>query len=87
MLTSRIIHRDLKPGNILLDERGNAYLTDFGIARVLNSNLTGSAIIGTPAYMSPEQANGFHLDALRRLCARHRCSNCSPDDRLKPRHR
>jgi serine/threonine protein kinase len=58
-----IIHRDLKPGNIMLDENGNAYLSDFGIARVLGSNLTGSAIIGTPAYMSPEQANGFPLDA------------------------
>ena len=58
-----IIHRDLKPGNVLLDENGNAYLSDFGIARVLNSNLTGSAIIGTPAYMSPEQANGLPLDA------------------------
>lgn len=57
-----IIHRDLKPANILLDEHGNAYLTDFGIARVLNSNLTGSAIIGTPAYMSPEQVNGLPLD-------------------------
>ncbi|MBZ0275487.1 MAG: serine/threonine protein kinase, partial [Anaerolineae bacterium] len=58
-----IIHRDLKPGNIMLDENGNAYLSDFGIARVLGSNLTGSAIIGTPAYMSPEQANGLPLDA------------------------
>ncbi len=57
-----IIHRDLKPGNVLLDEHNNAYLTDFGIARVINSNLTGSAIIGTPAYMSPEQANGQPID-------------------------
>lgn len=58
-----IIHRDLKPGNIMLDEEGNAYLSDFGIARIMGSNLTGSMIIGTPAYMSPEQANGFALDA------------------------
>ncbi len=58
-----VIHRDLKPGNILLDENSNAYLSDFGIARVLDSNLTGSAIVGTPAYMSPEQANGLPLDA------------------------
>lgn len=58
-----IIHRDLKPGNIMLDENGNAYLSDFGIARVLGSNLTGSAIIGTPAYMSPEQAHGGNIDA------------------------
>jgi serine/threonine protein kinase len=58
-----IIHRDLKPGNVMLDESGNAYLSDFGIARVLGSNLTGSQIIGTPAYMSPEQANGLPLDS------------------------
>lgn len=57
-----IIHRDLKPGNILFDENGNAYLSDFGIARVMDSDLTGSALIGTPAYMSPEQAQSHPLD-------------------------
>lgn len=57
-----IVHRDLKPGNILLDDQQNAYLSDFGIARVIGSDMTGSAIIGTPSYMSPEQANGEVLD-------------------------
>lgn len=57
-----IIHRDLKPGNIMFDENNNAYLSDFGIARVLGSNMTGSMIVGTPAYMSPEQANGLPID-------------------------
>jgi len=55
-----IIHRDLKPANILFDEYGAAYLSDFGIARLQESQstLTGSGIIGTPAYMSPEQVEG-----------------------------
>jgi serine/threonine protein kinase len=55
-----IIHRDLKPGNILFDQYGEAYLSDFGIARLTEATttLTGAAIIGTPAYMSPEQARG-----------------------------
>lgn len=57
-----IIHRDIKPGNIMLDTGDNAYLSDFGIARVLGSELTGSMIVGTPAYMSPEQANGISID-------------------------
>ncbi|MEW6717244.1 MAG: protein kinase [Chloroflexota bacterium] len=54
-----IIHRDLKPGNILFDQYGEAYLSDFGIARMTESDatLTGSKIIGTPAYMSPEQVD------------------------------
>jgi serine/threonine protein kinase/DNA-binding LacI/PurR family transcriptional regulator len=60
-----VIHRDLKPSNIMLDDDGNVLLTDFGLAKLIEDSVeltqTGS-IVGTPAYMSPEQLRGRQLD-------------------------
>jgi tRNA A-37 threonylcarbamoyl transferase component Bud32 len=55
-----VIHRDIKPGNILFDSRGGTCLSDFGIAKIAEATaaFTGTGIIGTPSYMSPEQAQG-----------------------------
>lgn len=60
-----VIHRDMKPSNVLVDAQGNAFLTDFGIAKLLegSTNFTQTdAIIGTPDYISPEQAQGIKVD-------------------------
>ena len=55
-----VLHRDMKPANVLLDADRNAYLADFGLAKILSTGdgLTGQAVIGTPMYMSPEQVLG-----------------------------
>lgn len=59
-----VIHRDIKPANILMQE-GHPLLADFGMVKMLSteSQLTGTAIVGTPAYMPPEQGRGDEIDA------------------------
>lgn len=57
-----IVHRDLKPDHILFDQHGNAFVTDFGLAKLAEATVEFTGIAGTPAYMSPEQIIGEAVD-------------------------
>ena len=63
-----VVHRDIKPANVMLDGQGRTKLTDFGVARVTDSDRThaertqAGTVVGTPAYMSPEQIQGQRID-------------------------
>ena len=63
-----VVHRDIKPANVMLDNQGRTKLTDFGVARVTDADRTSAertqagTMVGTPAYMSPEQIQGQRID-------------------------
>jgi beta-lactam-binding protein with PASTA domain/predicted Ser/Thr protein kinase len=63
-----VVHRDLKPQNVIVDGEGKAHVTDFGIARAGVSEITQTgSVMGTPHYLSPEQAQGFDVTAVSDL--------------------
>jgi eukaryotic-like serine/threonine-protein kinase len=63
-----IVHRDLKPQNVIVDDEGKALVTDFGIARAGVSEITQTgSVMGTPHYLSPEQAQGYEVSSVSDL--------------------
>ncbi|OLD46899.1 MAG: hypothetical protein AUI48_06225 [Chloroflexi bacterium 13_1_40CM_2_68_14] len=62
---NNVVHRDIKPGNIMMSAAGEVKILDFGVAKLRDAkkDLTGETVLGTPYYMSPEQATGYAIDA------------------------
>ena len=82
------MHRDIKPGNVILAKDGRVKLADFGIARIESSVMTlVGTMLGTPAYMSPEQLMGAADRSAQRHLLGRRAAVSAPDRRSPVRRR
>jgi serine/threonine protein kinase len=87
-----LVHRDVKPANVLVDEDGHAYLTDFGVTKQLGGDTTETGqIVGTLDYLAPEQIRGEDVDGRADLyalgCVLYECFAGAPRSTARPRPR